>query len=443
MKKLVWFLAAGVIAGLCNLTGCTSNSSFAPSISSFVANPVSTTSGGTVGLTGSFTNGTGVISPGNIPVTSGTAVTVSPTATTTYMLTVTGVSKAATQTVTVTVDAGAPTITSFTANPATIAAGDSSHLTAAFANGTGVITPGNITITSGTAVSVSPTATTTYTLTVTGGSKTATQTVTVTVNSTTGWYTHIDCEGGTPGAKAAQGGANEFTEAFSSTVYSNTQVGTGSESCQMGITQGSDGWGQWGGIYTFPTHLTAGDSLWARVSVYVPSTFNYTASPWLKFMRIHTASPTSVNQGYIDLYIVPPAGTIWDAALKKEVATPYAFYYEGNAIVRGVGAQPANDIVTNQWETYEIYYHLDTVSKDAGGAGEVRIWKNNQLLADLTDQATLADSATYAEALYLFTYWNGNAPATQSLYIDDVTITNQTPANTDANGYPFIGTPIM
>jgi hypothetical protein len=129
-----------------------------------------------------FSNGAGVITPGNIAATSGAGVTVKPTATTTYTLTVTPTTGAAvTATATVTVNP-APTITSFTAQPATITAGQSTSLTGVFADGTGVITPGNITATSGTAVSVSPTATTTYTLTVTNPSGTAvTSTVTVTV----------------------------------------------------------------------------------------------------------------------------------------------------------------------------------------------------------------------------------------------------------------------
>jgi hypothetical protein len=76
-----------------------------------------------------------------------------------------------------------PSITSFTANPASITSGSSASLTGVFANGTGVITPGNLAATSGVAVTVSPTATTTYTLTVTpasGTAVTATATVTVT-----------------------------------------------------------------------------------------------------------------------------------------------------------------------------------------------------------------------------------------------------------------------
>ncbi|MGB8028562.1 MAG: hypothetical protein WCF30_02765 [Terracidiphilus sp.] len=156
----------------------------APAITSFAANPATIAAGSSSNLTGVFVNGTGMITPGNLPATSGTAVSVSPTTTTVYTLTVTPTSGAAvTQSVTVTV-VPPPMITSFAASPATIASGTSSSLTAVFANGTGVITPGNLTVTSGTAVSVSPTTTTVYTLTVTPSLGTAiTQTATVFIQS--------------------------------------------------------------------------------------------------------------------------------------------------------------------------------------------------------------------------------------------------------------------
>ena len=74
------------------------------------------------------------------------------------------------------------TITSFTTSAATITDGSSTTLTGVFAGGTGVITPGSLPATTGTAVTVSPTTTTTYTLTVTPAGGTAvTQTVTITV----------------------------------------------------------------------------------------------------------------------------------------------------------------------------------------------------------------------------------------------------------------------
>lgn len=242
------------------------------------------------------------------------------------------------------------------------------------------------------------------------------------------WAMKDDCEG-----------VSKNMGLFSLSSYSSEQAASGSKSCKLGIAQGTDGWGSWGGTYTFPTKLNAGSELWIRVSLYVPEGFNYTANPWLKFMRVHTASPSVSNQGYLDLYMVPDNQLLWDPNAKKDVYAPFDFYYEGKAITRPVGKAPTNNIVKGKWETYEIYYKLDSRSKDAGGTGEVRIWKNNVLLNVLTDQQTLVDAQTYAESFYLFTYWNGGAPATQSLYVDDIVISSDTPSNRDANGYAFIG----
>jgi sugar lactone lactonase YvrE len=162
------------------------------SITSFVANPATITVGESTNLTGVFAGGTGRITPGNIAVTSGTSVSVSPTLTTTYQLAITPISGPAPtpKTVTVTVNpAPAPTISSFVASPAIIAAGESASLTAVFANGTGKITPGPIAVTSGSPVNVSPTAMTIYTLTVTNAvgattSKQATVTIGTSVSVT-------------------------------------------------------------------------------------------------------------------------------------------------------------------------------------------------------------------------------------------------------------------
>ncbi len=187
------FLAFFPIFCFAGLSGCGNATlkragSAAPTITSFTANPTTITAGGTANLTGVFANGTGIITPGELAATSGTAVSVSPSNTTTYTLTVTNSSgNTVTQTVTVTVSStgpAAPAITSFTADPAMIAAGGSAGLTGVFSGGTGVITPGNLAATSGTAVSVSPSATTTYTLTVTNTANVAvTQTATVTVTA--------------------------------------------------------------------------------------------------------------------------------------------------------------------------------------------------------------------------------------------------------------------
>jgi hypothetical protein len=81
-----------------------------------------------------------------------------------------------------------PVISSFTATPTTISGGGSSVLAATFAGGTGIISPGNLAITSGGTVNVSPTADQTYTLTVTNGAG-GTTTATTSVTLGTGYFT--------------------------------------------------------------------------------------------------------------------------------------------------------------------------------------------------------------------------------------------------------------
>ena len=195
MKRIripqAWVFAGGLsLLGLvaCGGGGSGSSTPAGPSITSFTANPKVIASGGTAALTGVFANGNGSVSDSAdstlVSMTSGTAINVSPTTTTTYTLTVLpATGTAVTKTATVTIDPNPATITSFVASPTTIISGGTATLTGVFTNGAGVVTPGNNTVSSGTALTVTPTTTTTYTLTVTDAlgmvvTKTATVTVT-------------------------------------------------------------------------------------------------------------------------------------------------------------------------------------------------------------------------------------------------------------------------
>ncbi len=157
-----------------------------PTITSFVASAKKVNAMQNVTLTATFENGTGVVTPFYLPMTNGVGFPTPPiSATTTFTLTVTnatGDSVAAQVTVVVT-DVPLPTITSFVAGASAINAGHATTLTAIFANGTGVLTPGNVPMYNNVAVSTGTlNATTTYTLTVTDSDgDTAVQTLTVTV----------------------------------------------------------------------------------------------------------------------------------------------------------------------------------------------------------------------------------------------------------------------
>jgi len=121
MKRLLVLTSLALTLGmiLAGLSGCGGGSSSTPppppppSISSFTANSANITTGTSTALTGVFANGTGVINPGNLPATSGEPVNVSPTATTTYILTVTPASGTAVTAV-ATVTVASATISSVT-----------------------------------------------------------------------------------------------------------------------------------------------------------------------------------------------------------------------------------------------------------------------------------------------------------------------------------------
>ena len=244
----------------------------APTITSFAASPATITGGGSSDLTAVFANGTGVITPGNLAVTSGTPVSVSPTATTTYTLTVTpAIGTAVTGIVTVTVDP-APTITSFAASPATITTGGSSDLTAVFANGTGVITPGNLAVTSGTPVSVSPTATTTYTLTVTNAAGTAmTQMATVTYSATAPTITSFGASPATITSGTSSGLTAVFANGTGVITPGNIAVTSGTAVSVSPTTTT---------IYTLTVTPPVGTAITQTTTVYIESlvTVNETSS---------------------------------------------------------------------------------------------------------------------------------------------------------------------
>jgi hypothetical protein len=110
------------------------------------------------------------------------SVTVNPSQTTTYVVTALGGGASTTCAITVTVGA-LPVITSFTASPASISAGQSSTLQWSVQNSTSVSISSIGTVSASGTRSVSPTVTTVYTLTATNAAGSTTSTATVTVGS--------------------------------------------------------------------------------------------------------------------------------------------------------------------------------------------------------------------------------------------------------------------
>ena len=233
------------------------------------------------------------------------------------------------------------------------------------------------------------------------------------------WTLVGDFEGGSVGQKA--NGPRGLSEAFGKSVIVGTPVFDGTRGAQMGIDAGSDGFGQWGGYMNHPVDLQEGSELWFRISTYFPVDFIAVGKPRLKFLRSHTLA------GHLDLYILPGGGFSHDNEIigvstaeniQTGAATPF-------------GAPLKKDV----WETYEVYIKFHS----RPGSAVYRVWQNGKMIYQNTTQKTLSSPSSVSGHSNIFTYWNGGAPQTQFMYVDDVIITSDRPSCQDDNGNYMIG----
>lgn len=208
----------------------------------------------------------------------------------------------------------------------------------------------------------------------------------------------------------------------SDTKVSSDMSSSGTKSCRMGINQGVFTWG--GGI-KFPSSLAEGDELWVRFRLFVPNGFSTYVPPSkgsnLKFIRI-SQKDSSGKVGRLDWYW--PKGVI----LERDFGcNPCWQTFNGSSPVTGV------------WQTWEMYTRLDKISVNDGGQGRTRAWVNGKLVADLTARPTMWPDARTVVDVRIFDHWNGGAPKNQYLYLDDLVVTNVTPASRDTAGNPYIG----
>lgn len=238
------------------------------------------------------------------------------------------------------------------------------------------------------------------------------------------WTISQDYDSEAIGAKCGGWGSTMST-------VTDEMASSGGKSCKQIIGVGETGFGKWGGIITLPTKLVKGAEFWVRVRTFMPEGFNYDSSgegSHLKFLRLHIRSDANANEGYDDWYINP--------TFKAPPA--HKFIYEGEQ-VWALAQDQKTAPVLGVWETYEFYVRLDAASQVSGGMAVVRMWKNGALIGEFKDRKTLASDVSYAERFHVFTYWNGGAPQTQQMYIDDLVLTSDQPEGRDAAGNPYIG----
>jgi hypothetical protein len=197
MKKLLFPLCLVLILATALMPGCDLFTRQLPVVNSFDANPPSISAGGSSTLTWNSSGAASVSIDqgiGNVALTGSRPV--APSTTTTYTLTATNSSGSLTATCQVMVAgtpaappaappaAGLPVVSSFTANPPGITAGNQSALSWNVSNATSVtIGPAVGTFAASGSTIVSPASTTTYTLTATNAVGSTTSTAQVIVSS--------------------------------------------------------------------------------------------------------------------------------------------------------------------------------------------------------------------------------------------------------------------
>lgn len=256
------------------------------------------------------------------------------------------------------------------------------------------------------------------------------------------WIINSDFEQGTVGEKAK--GPSGFGGAKGLTVFTREKSLSGSQSAKATITEGNDGWRQWGGQTIFPTPLKVGDEIWYRVFIYYPQDWIFGNGP--KGLRIHLADNAGGNIGYFDYFILGN-----QLNLASEIGSsldvvgggpcPYGSnpnWKQFRCNMEKLGNPQKNliNVTKGTWHAFEMYVKLH----HEPGKAMYRAWYDGQLIFEDPLTATMKSPTDQADFIYLFTTWNGGAPATQSNYIDDLLITNEIPSNRDSKGNPFIGT---
>ena len=274
---------------------------------------------------------------------------------------------------------------------------------------------------------------------------------------------------------------SSFSDAANGSIVSNDVSFSGEKSVKLNVNQGTDGFGYFGGRKHFPQDLSEGDEIWIRLRTMVPTDFDYSTNFALKFLRLHVKTSVGEHIGYSDIYINGDGSFMYQNELyttvKLKTQNQIGTFNVGE-VVRGqnsgaratIKAIKSNALVYerigsttfSRWEPLigETTGASATLNQSetnsvstfgASGSFAKGVWKTfiyrvrfsatrplvqfyasvgnsyNLMFEDTTD-FTLRSSTDLVDGFLLFTYWNGLAPRTQHLYIDDLYISTEPPA---------------
>lgn len=228
------------------------------------------------------------------------------------------------------------------------------------------------------------------------------------------WNTVRNFNAGVDDTPANEGG-DGFDDIAGASYYTNEQVREGSLACKCSISSGSEGNGTWGGLINLNHPVVKGQRLWTQVWFYIPGSFviETPGNGSLKTIRFRQYTAADANAGFLDIQLQDDDETISQWRMIKEGQDDWQEFGDPNSFPR------------DQWVRVTVCLDVDDQHYVDGGTSRVRVWQGTEKIADSLTLDTIANATDRIDALYLFTYWNGNAPQTQSLYVDDIRMSTE------------------
>ncbi len=238
-----------------------------------------------------------------------------------------------------------------------------------------------------------------------------------------GWTDHRSFENGRDGAVAVGPTGLGKRGAFPATTFSAKRAYSGRQSARATIERGSRGLGKWGGVLTFPEPLHENETLWMLLHVYLPDDFDWRAEGrgW-RLVQVVTLSASREVEGAIDISIDPQT-----RRLNVDNSVTGASFSSTDP-----GRRCGIPVPLGKWQAVEVQVRWAAQH----GRGVVRVWQDERMVYEETSRATLKTPFSHVRFAYLLGKWPGGAPRSQSIWLDDVVATNQTPDQRDRRGNP-------
>lgn len=186
------------------------------------------------------------------------------------------------------------------------------------------------------------------------------------------------------------------------------------------------GFGEWGASVPLDPVLREGDELWVRFYVRWPETFQFTAMPFQYLVRVRTEGPMRTFDGHNDFMIANARGP----------SDVFRTIKEGHGVYESYDGLP---VPTETWERYEVYLRFN--HRPGMGAARFRVWRDDNLLFDRTDLPTLGEADRVVPAALLFSWWSGEMPPSNHVFVDELTVATSAnpPTRRDRFGNVWIG----